>query len=92
MKTKNLPPRAYVIVKDESLQPLFRLGDLVMLDTTLTPYHGCFVIAKTKYGMVMRQYLQKGDWAILRSLNTSIPDILFQQQDFIGIVIDVIRK
>ncbi len=67
-------------VSGDSMLPLYREGDILVVDPTSTVRRGDRVVVKTREGQVLAKTLQKktADRVELKSLNPEHPDLTFQ--------------
>lgn len=67
-------------VSGDSMLPLYREGDVLVVDPTSTIHRGDRVVVKTNDGQVLAKTLQKksGDQVELKSLNPEHPDLTFK--------------
>ena len=88
-------PRAFALrVSDDSMEPEFTEGDIIVLDPTRRPTSGSFVVVCNGRGEAMlRQLKVYGDKQILCPLNPKYPEIdLTDEYEIVGVVCQKIKK
>jgi phage repressor protein C with HTH and peptisase S24 domain len=76
-------PNAYALrVAGDSMRPLVREGDLIVIDNTKTPVPGDLVLVKTRdYGVLLKELDRQAGRIVLLSLNPAFTPIVLEESD-----------
>ena len=62
-------------VMGDSMEPEFRDGHIIIIDSAAKVESGCYVLAMVNEEYIFRQYINDGSRHILRALNSGYEDI-----------------
>lgn len=81
-------------VKDDTMEPEFREGDIIIVDPHIKPEHDDYIIVKNKVGegATFKQLKKYGKTWVLHSLNPKYPDIELSDKHKFRIVGKVVKK
>lgn len=75
-------------ILDDSMEPEFPKGCIVVIDPALTPNNGSYVLFENSRGLVMRQLWRRAGRSYLRPLNDRYHTIRIDGQDMLrGVVV-----
>ena len=66
---KNKIATYFFRLQDTSMQPLMLPGDILIVDRSLNPSSGCFIIVEQEQQLICRQYFLKKQHVVLKSLS-----------------------
>lgn len=92
---ENIRKAAALRVDDDAMEPIFRLGDIIIIEQEVNPKPGDYVVAKTGDEIILRTYKQKTPLKCeLIPVNTNYPILRSGEIDFkiIGVVVEHRRK
>lgn len=81
-----------VYVEDDSMEPYFRAGDILIVNTGLKPRNGDYVIAELNKKPMFRKLVQSKGVTILHPLNDRHQDILITSHKTVRIIGKVIER
>lgn len=74
-------------VTDDSMAPEFPAGCVVIVDPGALPAHGCFVVARTAHGAVLRRLACAAERWTLEALAPGHPPLAYEAAAVLGCVI-----
>lgn len=76
-------------VLDDSMEPEFKKGCIIIIDTSATVKHECYVMASVENGYIFRQLLIEGDKYFIAPLNEAYmhekKEVTFEQLE--GVIV-----
>lgn len=76
-----------LMVRGDSMAPEFRDGHIIMVDPTVPPADGCYVVAEHDGGHVFRMLKTRGGRRVLCPLNARYPELaLGDEMAVVGVI------
>jgi len=81
-------------VENDSMEPLFREGDIIVINPNLKPKSGDYVIARLKNRgeVTFKKLIIKDQRVLLRPLNTNYDDIILNEDEEFEIIGKVVER
>jgi SOS-response transcriptional repressor LexA len=89
--TKTAHPNAFaLVVRDDSMEPGFSVGDIITVDPGRDPVNGSYVVARNRYGVTFKQLVTDDCGVYLKPLNRKYPlrEITSAKICILGVVVE----